>query len=297
MKDIIYEDIFYELDNASIINESNIDTLIQRIILFINKIIERAKYNKDIIFKNNEKIRNIVKIYKNSYYDNFKDKNINFKAYKYTDLSYSNILDLFNTIDKNINNLHSDINYNIKSINNIDVNKVINSSVNVLNTITDFDGTSDEYKSWIINNLRSKNQINYNKSNFNESNIDSIINYFLLSNDYKDIRSVYDILYKKCNFLKMSLDFKYLNKSINNKLFNKDSDITTLLRHYISVIKEEINILWITYKTIIDIEREKRNLYIRILNTLSPEGFKIQSVKEEKIIYNDIDEFKNINLL
>lgn len=296
MKDIIYEDIFYELDNASIINESNIDTLIQRIILFINKIIERAKYNKDIIFKNNEKIRNIVKTYKNSYYNNFKDKNINFKAYKYTDLSYSNISDLFSTIDKNINNLHSDINYNIKSINNIDVNKVINSSVNILNAITDFDGTSDEYKSWIINNLRSKNQINYNKSNFNESNIDNIINYFLLSNDYKDIRSAYDILYKKCNFLKMSLDFKYLNKSINNKLFNKDSDITTLLRHYISVIKEEINILWITYKTIIDIEREKRDVYIRILNALSPEGFKIQSVKEENIVYNT-NEFKNINLL
>lgn len=277
-------------------SDNKIILAIQKLMTLIDKIIEYMNYNKDIMFGNDKKYREVIKKYKNIYFTNFKTKKIRFKAYSYTNLEDSIYHNIFNDLNKNIDKMNNDIKSNIKNVTDDNITDFTSKYLDDESLFKDITGiynisTMDEYKKLISYRLKSNTMIEFeNNINFPEDKLRDIIKYFESGNSIKNIRLAYETVNNKCKYFKSTLEFDKINKFLNSKIFKKDSARLSLIQHYINIINQEINIIWATYKTIISIEKEKRATYIRILNLLVPESFAIKNENSDK---NGIKEIYN----
>lgn len=276
--------------------ENKILKMIQKIIILIDKISEYIDYNKNIMFGNDKKIREIVKRYKNVYFTNFKNKKITFRAYSYTNLEDSIYSDIFNRLDKNIDRINNNFKLNIKDVTDDNIMNFTSDYLDNESLYSDIIGVNNisnirEYKNHISNALKSSIMIDFeNNKNFSDDKLQSIIKYFESENTIKSMRSAYTTINNKCKFLKSTLEFDKINKFLGNKLSKKYNAKLSLIQHYINIVNQELNIIWTTYKTIVSIEKEKRSTYIRILNLLVPESFAIKNENSDK---NGIKEIYN----
>lgn len=276
-------------------NKFDFSEILNNIMRLIDKIIELGRYYIEVFSNNNKKLKNIMRLYHNTIIDRFNKNPISIVGYEFKDLKDSRIKDIFPTMERNLDNSVNKIKKDLSNLKNDNVSNIIDDSINVVSYLTEIPdiNTIGDLAKYIKEELKNGNKkVSIDsRTNFRLTDLSKIIEYFEKDNSTVELRKQYEACNKICNNIKHSMNYKKLNTMITSNLSSKESLKDSVIRYYLNMIREQANIVWTVYKTIIDIEREKRTMYIRILNQLVPEGFNIKNnigAKNESI-YEDIN--------